>query len=123
MHAARSRTARPENGGIAIYLEKPGGASGGKSGINKVPEGDDTDKATIVIEDSGIGIRKEDLPRIFERGFTGFNGRAKKQATGIGLYLCNMAAKKINITFDAESEPGSGTRIKIRLPYKNVRYE
>lgn len=112
-----------ENGRIAIYLENPGGASGGKSGINKVPEGEDTDKATIVIEDSGIGIRKEDLPRIFERGFTGFNGRAKKQATGIGLYLCNMAAKKINITFDAESEPGSGTRIKIHLPYKNVRYE
>lgn len=43
---------------------------------------------TLVIEDTGIGIAPEDLPRVFERGYTGYNGRTDKRSTGIGLYLC-----------------------------------
>ena len=46
------------------------------------------DGECLVIEDNGIGIQAEDLPRVFEKGFTGYNGRADKKSTGIGLYLC-----------------------------------
>ena len=49
----------------------------------------------LVIEDNGIGITKEDIPRIFERGYTGYNGRMSKKSSGIGLYLCRKAADKL----------------------------
>ncbi|MEA4922017.1 MAG: sensor histidine kinase [Eubacteriaceae bacterium] len=78
---------------------------------------------TLVIEDTGMGIRAEDLPRIFEKSFTGCNGRSEKKSTGIGLYLCRMAAEKLGHTIEAESELGAGTKIMIGLSYKNVRYE
>ena len=50
----------------------------------------------LVIEDTGIGICSEDLPRIFENGFTGYNGRSDKKSTGIGLYLCKLSKGKCN---------------------------
>lgn len=65
----------------------------------------------VVIEDSGIGIREEDLPRIFERGFTGYNGRLNQKSTGIGLYLCRQVFDRLAHTIEAESEEGIGTRI------------
>ena len=78
---------------------------------------------TLVIEDTGIGIREEDLPRVFEKGFTGYNGRNEKKATGIGLYLCRMIVEKMGHTIEVESGVGRGTRILIGISYKNVRYE
>lgn len=65
----------------------------------------------VVIEDTGIGIRKEDLPRIFERGFTGYNGRMDKKSTGIGLYLCKQIADRLSHTIKVESEVGKGTKV------------
>ncbi|MGM9941088.1 MAG: sensor histidine kinase [Bulleidia sp.] len=70
---------------------------------------------TIVIEDTGIGILPEDLPRIFDNGFTGYNGRLSPQATGIGLYLCRQVCTQLNHTITAESTPGNGTKIIIAL--------
>lgn len=67
----------------------------------------------LVIEDTGIGIPKEDLPRIFERGFTGFNGHMDKKSTGIGLYLCKTILKKLSHSIEAESEPMKGSRFII----------
>lgn len=67
----------------------------------------------LVVEDTGIGIPKEDLPRIFERGFTGFNGRMDKKSTGIGLYLCKAILKKLSYSIEAESEPMKGSRFLI----------
>ena len=49
----------------------------------------------LVIEDNGIGITKEDIPRIFERGYTGYNGRMSKKSSGIGLYLCRKAERRM----------------------------
>lgn len=77
----------------------------------------------LVIEDNGIGIRAEDLPRIFERGYTGFNGRMDKKASGIGLYLCKRICIKLGHTIEAESTPGVGTRFLLGLEISDVEIE
>ncbi|MBR1820307.1 MAG: sensor histidine kinase [Clostridia bacterium] len=69
----------------------------------------------LVIEDTGIGIAPQDLPRVFERSFTGLNGRADRQATGIGLYLAKRALERLGHGIRAESEVGAGTRVYIDL--------
>lgn len=66
---------------------------------------------SLVIEDTGIGIPAEDLPRIFEKGFTGYNGRENKKSTGIGLYLCKNIMDKLQWNITADSEVGRGTNI------------
>lgn len=70
---------------------------------------------TLVIEDTGIGISEEDIHRIFERGFTGYNGRLDKKATGIGLYLSKQILDKLNHDIKIYSKPGAGTRVEISL--------
>ena len=65
----------------------------------------------IAVEDTGIGIRAEDLPRIFERGFTGYNGRMERKSTGIGLYLCRRIMDRLGHTVKVESEEGKGTKV------------
>ncbi len=78
---------------------------------------------TLVIEDTGIGIRAEDLPRIGEKGFTGFNGREDKKSTGIGLYLCKKILKKLSHIMVVESELGTGTKVRIGFPENSIRHE
>ena len=70
---------------------------------------------TLVIRDTGIGIRSEDLPRIFEKGFTGCNGRCEEHSTGIGLYLARKIMHKMNQDITVESEPGQGTEVYLYL--------
>ena len=77
----------------------------------------------LVIEDTGIGIRPEDLPRIFENGFTGYNGRADKKSTGIGLYLCKKIMKRLSHTISVSSEIDKGTVVKIGLNRKKLFFE
>ena len=69
-----------------------------------------TDSVRLYIEDNGIGIEAADLPRIFEKGFTGVNGRKGQASTGIGLYLCRRLCEKLDIGIGAESD-GNGTRM------------
>lgn len=76
---------------------------------------DEKKEDTLVIEDTGIGIEAEDIPRIFEKGFTGFNGRSNKKSTGIGLFLCKRILNKLSHKISIESEIDKGTRIKIEL--------
>ena len=68
---------------------------------------------TLVVEDTGLGIRAEDLPRIFERGFTGYNGRGGQRSTGLGLYLCHEVLQRLGHTISIRSEPGKGTAVCI----------
>lgn len=82
-------------GGVSIYI---------------VPE-----SSMLVIEDTGIGICAEDLPRIFERGFTGYNGRMNRKSTGIGLYLTGQILEKLGIGIRVESEEGAGTKVFLDL--------
>ena len=67
----------------------------------------------FVIEDTGIGISAEDLPRIFEKGYTGFNGRRDKKATGLGLYLCKQILDKLGHRIEVASVPGTGTKMTV----------
>ena len=70
------------------------------------------DQVVLVVEDDGIGIAASDLPRIFEKGFTGQNGRMVQQSTGIGLYLCKRLCEKLGIGITAESSE-HGTAISL----------
>lgn len=73
------------------------------------------DRKRLIVEDTGIGISPEDQPRIFEKGYTGYNGRSDKKSTGIGLYLCRKAADKLGHEITVESEPGKGSRFIVDL--------
>ena len=70
------------------------------------------DQVILVVEDNGIGIPSADLPRIFEKGFTGQNGRIVQQSTGIGLYLCKRLCEKLGIGITADSSE-HGTAISL----------
>ena len=91
-----------KKGGIKVYMDEPG---------------------ILCIEDTGIGISAEDLPRVFENGYTGFNGREDKRASGIGLYLCKRICDNLGHKIYAESEPGVGTKIRIDMNIKKIGIE
>ena len=78
---------------------------------------------TLCIRDTGIGIAADDLPRIFENGYTGYNGRSDKKASGIGLYLCRRVCDKLGHGISAESRAGEGTVIRIALDKKKLEVE
>ncbi len=83
-----------KEGSISIYLEN---------------------KKTLVVEDTGIGISPEDLPRIGEKNFTGYIGRQDRKSTGLGLYLCKKILSKLGHTIVIESELDKGTKVSIGL--------
>ncbi len=114
-----------EQGRISIYMEEYEPAQHG-SGVDitesygAVSRGK---KRCLVIEDTGIGICPEDLPRVFEKGFTGYNGRKDKKSTGIGLYLCKAVMDKLRHQIWIESEAGEGTKVYLSLARENMRHE
>lgn len=69
--------------------------------------------STLIIEDNGIGIIEEDVERVFEKGYTGLNGRMDKRSTGIGLYLCKSICKKLSHSIKIESKQSKGTKVRI----------
>ncbi len=77
----------------------------------------------LIIEDTGIGIATEDLARIFENGFTGYNGRGDKKASGIGLYLCKRICDNLGHSIAATAADGGGTRICIGLGRDSLEIE
>lgn len=81
-----------------------------------------TDKK-LTIRDTGMGIAPEDLPQIFQQGFTGYNGRADKKATGLGLYLCKRAADKLSIGISAQSAVGQGSAFTLDLAQASLEIE
>lgn len=89
-----------------------------KGKISIYPESDG-----LVIEDTGIGIRPEDLPRVCEKGYTGASGRADKKSTGIGLFLCQSILTKLGHGFEINSKVGVGTKVKIVINSEIPIYE
>ena len=81
-------------GSVSIYME---------------PEG------VLCIRDTGIGVAPEDLPRVFEKGYTGYNGRSRRKASGLGLYLCREILTRLGHSVSAESQVDHGTTIRIDL--------
>ena len=84
---------------------------------------DPNKEKTLVIQDAGIGISPEDLPRIFEKGFTGYNGRMDKKSTGIGLYLCKRILDKLGHTIEITSKVGQGTRVELNFSRTEIEIE
>ena len=78
---------------------------------------------TLVIEDTGIGIAPEDLGRVFERGFTGGNGRRDKRSTGIGLYLVKKIMGKLSHGIWIQSQLGAGTKVYMDLARVKSEYD
>ena len=78
---------------------------------------------TLRIRDTGIGVAPEDLPRIFENGYTGYNGRTDKKASGIGLYLCKRICNNLGHTITAQSIVDVGTIIDIDLVQTKLEVE
>ena len=93
-----------KRGSISIYIE---GAS----------------EKTLIIEDTGIGIAAEDIPRVFEKGFTGYNGRMDKKSTGIGLYLCKEITTKLSHKISMTSQVGKGTKVAIDFSTDKINIE
>ena len=79
--------------------------------------------AALVIRDTGIGIPPEDLPRVFERNYTGLAGRADTRASGIGLSLCKSVCDRLGHTISIESTPGEGTSVRIDLSARKLEIE
>ena len=82
-----------------------------------------TQGETLVIADTGMGIAPEDLPRVFEKGYTGYNGRTDKKATGIGLYLCKRILNRLGHEISISAQVGKGTRVSIDLSREELTVE
>ncbi len=74
----------------------------------------------LVVQDNGIGIPAHELPRVFDRGFTGSNGRARGGSTGMGLYLCRKLAGFLELGLHITSEEGKGTVVTLTFPAKET---
>lgn len=79
------------------------------------------DSVTLLVKDNGIGIKEKDISRVFEKGFTGENGRLiGKKSTGIGLYLCKKLCDKLDLGIKLYSKEGEGTVVKITFPVNSM---
>ena len=77
----------------------------------------------LLISDNGIGISSADLLRVFDKGFTGDNGRRYSKSTGIGLYLCKKLCGKMNIGITIQSDLGQGTTVILSFPQESYLQE
>ena len=77
-------------------------------------------QAQLTVSDNGIGIPAHELPRVFDRGFTGSNGRVRGGSTGMGLYLCKKLAGFLELGLDISSEEGKGTTVTLTFPPKEA---
>lgn len=89
-------------GSVSVYLEDP---------------------AVLCIRDTGIGIAPEDLPRVFERSYTGLTGRADKRASGLGLSLCKRVCDNLGHGITIESVPDQGTTVRVDLGTRKLNIE
>lgn len=77
-------------------------------------------RTALLIYDNGIGISRADLSRVFDKGFTGENGRRFPKSTGIGLYLCKKLCDRMNIAISISSEKGQGTTVALYFPTESL---
>lgn len=77
----------------------------------------------LLITDTGIGINEEDIPRIFEMGYTGNNGRKGEKSSGLGLYLAKKSADLINVPISVESEADNGTTFSLDISQSKYQFD
>lgn len=77
---------------------------------------EDEKGVTLFVRDNGMGISQQDISRVFEKGFTGTNGRQREKSTGIGLYLCNKLCNKLEIGLSIQSAEGEYTELALFFP-------
>lgn len=85
-------------------------------------EGLASERIELTVADNGCGVSAADLPRVFEKGFTGDNGRTTKRATGIGLYLVARLCSKMGIDVTASSEPSEGFVVTFAFSTNKFQY-
>lgn len=90
------------------------------NGKVKIYTNSNENNIVLVIEDNGIGIVEKDINRVFEKGFTGENGRKFGRSTGIGLYLCKKLSEQLGIGLTLSSKEGVGTKVSIIFPLGRV---
>lgn len=90
-----------------------------KNSMIKISSEELKNSVTLTIEDNGIGIPETDVKRVFDKGFTGENGRKYGKSTGIGLYLCRKLCLRLGIGIKLQSEEGNGTKVMITFPKNN----
>ena len=78
---------------------------------------------SLVIRDTGIGIAAEDIPRVFERGYTGCNGRSGQSSSGLGLWLCQKVCGNLGCDISISSEVGRGTAVRLTFDGLERRFE
>ena len=88
----------------------------------KITTEEKLEKLTLIIEDNGIGIPKEDIGKVFLKSFTGYNGRIKTKSTGIGLFIAKNLCKKLGHKIEIDSIQNEYTKVSITF-YKNKYYE
>lgn len=89
------------------------------SPIIKIYTEDIKNGVQLIIEDNGVGISKNEIDRVFEKGFTGNKGRISNKSTGIGLYLCNKLCDKLGLLINIESEENLYTKVRLIFPKGN----
>ncbi len=90
--------------------------SKGQGDIIKIKSNKLANSVVLTIEDNGVGIIERDLKRVFDKGFTGENGRRFGKSTGIGLYLCKKLCTKMGLGLEIESQENVGTKVSIIFP-------
>ena len=89
-------------------------------GCIKVEAKELDNRRVLILSDNGIGIPENELQRVFNKGFTGTNGRLRGKSTGMGLYICRKLCEKMGVLITAESEYGRGTSISIVFPRSSM---
>jgi len=115
-----------KEGGIKIFARDISGAHETAMDSDNIDNSDlykeiiSSNGIEIVIRDTGVGIKSEDLPRVFEKGYTGYNGRIDKKASGLGLYMCKGVCDKLGHKIRIESKEGRGTDVIISVTKEKI---
>jgi signal transduction histidine kinase len=91
-----------------------------ENGVIQLSATVEKENTILYIKDNGIGITNKDVKRVFERGFTGDNGRQYSKSTGMGLYLCKRLCEKLYVGLELDSTQNEGTTVKLIFPLSSM---
>ena len=77
---------------------------------------------TLCVQDTGIGIKPQDIPRVFDKGYTGYNGHQTRHSSGIGLYICKRICQNLKIQIQIQSTYGAGTIVSLKFNQQDENF-